>query len=94
MERRRYRRKQQIAAALRQDQVEASEELGQTGGQTSVNSILAQERRPTSTAPPTGSHSVSAWKSLYDTCRFAVNCHLSERIQEAPRNSAAAGPQS
>ena len=93
MERRRYRRRQNIAAALRLEQEEASEELGQTGGQTSVNSTSAQERRPTSTAPPTGSHSVSAWRSLYDTCRFAVNCNLSERIQEAPRNSAAAGPQ-
>ena len=93
MERRWYRRKQRIAAALRQDQVEASEELGQTGGKIFVNSIPAQERRPTPTAPLAGSHRISSWQSLYDTCRFAVNCHCSERIMEAPRNSTAVGPQ-
>ena len=93
MERRRYRRKQRIAAALRQDQVEASEELRQTGGKISINSIPAQERRPTSTAPLAGSHSVSFWRSLYDTCRFAVNCHQSERMLEAPRNSTVVGPE-
>ena len=93
MERRRYRCKQRIAAALRQDQVEASKELGQTGGKNSVNSIPAQERRPMPTAPLAGSHSISVWKSLYDTCRFAMNCHESERIMEAPRNSTTVGPQ-
>ena len=93
MERRRYRRKQRIAAALRQDQVEASEEPRQTGGKISVNSIPAQERRPTSTAPLAGSHSVSLWRSVYDTCKFAVNCHQSERIMEAPRNSTVVGPE-
>ena len=93
MERRRYRRKQRIAAALRQDQVEASEELGQTGGENSINSIPAQERRPMPTAPPSGSHSILSWKSLYNTFRFAVNCHGSERVMEAPRNSTAVGPQ-
>ena len=93
MERRQYRRKQKIAAALRQDQVEASEELGQNGGKIFVNSILAQERRRMPTAPLAGSHSISFWKSLYDTCRFAVNCHRSERIMEAPQNFTAVGPQ-
>ena len=93
MERRRYRRKQRIAAALRQDRVEASEELGQIGGKIPVNSIPALERRPTSTAPLVGSHSVSLWKSLYDTCKFAVNCHHSERMLEAPRNSTIVGPE-
>ena len=93
MERRQYRCKKRIAAALRQDQVEASEELGQTGGKISVNSILAQERRPTTIAPLAGSHIISVWKSLYDTCRFAVNCHGSERIMESPQNSTAVGPQ-
>ena len=93
MERRRYRRKERIVAALRQNQVEASKELGQTDGKIFVNSIPAQERRPTPTALPAGSHSISYWKSLYNTCRFAVNCHGSERIMEAPRNSTTIGPQ-
>ena len=78
---------------MRQDQAEASKELGQSDGKIAVNSIPAQERRPTPIAPLAGSHSISFWKSLYDTCRFVVNCHRSERNMEAPRNSTAIGPQ-
>ena len=45
------------------------------------------------TALLAGSHSILSWKSLYDTCSFAVNCHRFERIMEAPWNSTATGPQ-
>ena len=61
-------------------EIGSGRDLGQTGGKISVNSIPAQERRPKPTAPLASSHSISSWKSLYDTCKFAVNCHRSERI--------------
>ena len=76
MERRRYRRKKQIAAAMK-DQVEASQELDQTGGQEALKSTPVQERTPTITTPSAGNHSVPIIASLYDSCRSVIQKYLS-----------------
>ena len=83
MERRRYRRKQNIRIAMLMDQEEASKEQHQTGGKTAVKFTPAQERTPTVRAPTTGIHSVPMFGSLHESCRFAVKSDLSERTQEA-----------
>ena len=92
MERRLYRRKRKIAAAMSMEQEEASEELGQTDGKVSSKSTSAQERMPTATAPPARIHSAAPWQSVYESCRFVHHCDQSERT-EATRITTAAGPQ-
>ena len=78
MERRRYRRKQRIRAAM-MDQEEASKEQHQTGGKLAVRFTLAQERTPTMLAPTTGIHSIPMLGSLYESYRFVAKNNLSER---------------
>ena len=92
MERRLYRCKRKIAAAMSMEQEEASEELGQTGGKATLKSTLAQERIPTATTPPAWIHSAAPWQSVYESCRFVTACDSSERT-EAARITTAAGPQ-
>ena len=88
MERRRYRRKKQIAAAMK-DQVEASQEMDQTGGQEALKSTPGQERTPTITSPSAGNHSVPIIASLYDYCRFENQKNLSSRTEATPGPTAA-----
>ena len=82
MERRRYRRKQKIRAAM-MVQEETSKEQHQTGGKNSVKSTSAQERTPTMTAPATGTHNIPFLASLYESCRFSKSVNPSKRTKEA-----------
>ena len=79
MERRRYRRKQNIRTAMMMDQEEASKEQHQTGGKSAVKFTPAQERTPMMRAPTIGIHSVPIFRSLYESYRFVVNKDLFER---------------
>ena len=90
MERRRYRRKQRIRAAML-DQEDASKEQHQTGGKNAVKFTPVQERTPTMLAPTAGIHSVPMLGSLYESCRFVVNRNSSERTHEAALAPTAAG---
>ena len=82
MERRRYRHKQKIQAAMIV-QEEALKERHQTGGKNSVKSTSIQERTPTMTAPPTGTHNIPLLASLYESCRSIRKVNLSRRTKEA-----------
>ena len=64
-------------------QEEASKEQHHIGGKIIVKPIPAQERTPTVTAPPTGTHSIPFLASLYKSYRFSKSVNPSERTQEA-----------
>ena len=93
MDRRRYRHKKKIVVALQLEQEEASKELGQIGGNIFVKSTLVLERMPTSKTPPIGIHSITPWRSLYESCRLVKHCDSSERTVEIARESTAARSQ-